>query len=443
VVPQRGSLAQLRSCRKGGWSGDGLRTRYLNRGKVAHALSGPPRGFFTDWERFPAKACCCGPHPAALSSFASSPDPSTHQLGRRDVTKAPAVHRVGSRVARVPTTRLRQRDPTATMSAVAETGAGTWLMMLRDVSHAIRVAGQRRVMAALALDAETGLAHGYSVAATGQEALAEAFRVGTTRPPVPLLPGRPERILCSATIGGEVRRMLTDLFDHGGAPPVEEIVDALEAEDIFDSFLGHMAGRGQPTELATPEDWAMFFEVSRRYTEAEPWTRWSDINHLHLDLRLRSQETRYLALVLGNEGIQRGLVLYPGEILPAGLSEPVPPSQVNLPLGTLNFYLDPTRKAPPEYVGKALRYGWPGESKLVPLYMAIGEGGAPFDIGLADVQRITLALTAVLEHDARVMVVEGESATSSGQVTLSDGGTATFAIRQAPAEQSLDEGVRF
>jgi hypothetical protein len=114
-------------------------------------------------------------------------------------------------------------------------------------------AGQRRVMAALALDAETGLAHGYSVAATGQEALAEAFRLGTTRPPVPLPPGRPERILCSATIVGEVRRMLTDLLDHGGAPPVEEIVDALEAEDIFDSFLGHMAGRGQPTELASPE----------------------------------------------------------------------------------------------------------------------------------------------------------------------------------------------
>jgi hypothetical protein len=328
------------------------------------------------------------------------------------------------------------------MSAVAENGAGTWLVMLRDVSDSVRVAGQRRVMAALALDADTGLARGFSMAASGRKALTEAFGAGRTRPAGPLPPGRPERILCSGAIVDDVSRTLAELFDHGAAPPVEEIVNAFEAEDIFDSFLGHMAGRNQPAELATPDDWAMFFEVSRRYTEAEPWTRWSDINRLHLDLRLRSQETRYLALVLGNEGIQRGLVLYPGETLPTGLSEAVPASQVNLPPGTLNFYLDPTREAPPEYVGKALRYGWPGDSKLIPLYMAIGEGGAPFDLGLADVQRITLALAAVLKHDARGLVVEGESAASSGLVTLSDGGTGTFAIRQAPAEESLDEGVR-
>src|ERR1700736_394372 len=196
------------------------------------------------------------------------------------------------------------------MSAVAENGAGTWLVMLRDVSDSVRVAGQRRVMAALALDADTGLARGFSMAASGRKALTEAFRAGRTRPAGLLPPGRPERILCSGAIVDDVSRTLAELFDQGAAPPVEEIVDAFEAEDIFDSFLGHMAGRNQPAELATSEDWAMFFEVSRRFPEAEPWTRWSDVNHLHLDLRLRSQETRYLALVLGNEGIQRGLVLY-------------------------------------------------------------------------------------------------------------------------------------
>jgi hypothetical protein len=36
-------------------------------------------------------------------------------------------------------------------------------------------------------------------------------------------------------------------------PPVDEIVPGAEAEDIFDSFVGAIAGRPQPDPLKGPE----------------------------------------------------------------------------------------------------------------------------------------------------------------------------------------------
>ena len=51
----------------------------------------------------------------------------------------------------------------------------TWMVLLRNVSHAVRVVGEDQLMAALALHAETGLVLGVSIQGTAAEALAGAL----------------------------------------------------------------------------------------------------------------------------------------------------------------------------------------------------------------------------------------------------------------------------
>src|SRR5450756_991535 len=51
----------------------------------------------------------------------------------------------------------------------------TWIVLLRNVSHAVHVAGEEQLMAALVLHAETGLVLGVSIQGTAAEALAGAF----------------------------------------------------------------------------------------------------------------------------------------------------------------------------------------------------------------------------------------------------------------------------
>ncbi len=56
---------------------------------------------------------------------------------------------------------------------------------------------------------------------------------------------------------------------------------------------------------------------------------------------------------------------------------------------------------PPELVAKALRYGWPSGAELIPLFLRLGPDDDGGDLGRLDVQRLTVALTAVTSHDAR------------------------------------------
>ena len=58
----------------------------------------------------------------------------------------------------------------------------TWIVLIRDVSHAVRVDGESRVAASLVLDADTGLVRGMSVDQSGADACAQAMRTALTRP---------------------------------------------------------------------------------------------------------------------------------------------------------------------------------------------------------------------------------------------------------------------
>src|SRR5437868_6628355 len=44
-------------------------------------------------------------------------------------------------------------------------------------------------------------------------------------------------------------------------------------EDVFDSLIGHLAGRHQPEHLPTPADWAMLFRQANAFVQARPWQR--------------------------------------------------------------------------------------------------------------------------------------------------------------------------
>jgi hypothetical protein len=318
------------------------------------------------------------------------------------------------------------------MAPVADS-TDTWLVLLRDVSRAIRVRGHSQLKAGLVLDVNTGLVRGLAVAPTDAEALTEAFSTALSKPAGTLPPGRPDRVLCGPGLAEPVIETLESLTSTPSLAPITEVQPAAEAEDIFDSFIGHMAGRAQPQELPAPEDWRLLFDQTLRFVGAAPWARWHDGIDLAIEVVTGGETTRHAAVVMGNAGLQHGLVLYPGDAAPAGLKAWEPSQPGPTPSGTLLCLLDAPGESPPELTAKALRYGWPEGAELFPAFVAVGpdeNGGDPARI---DVHRLTVAMAAVIAHDARGPVVaQPTTGASTGQVPLTHGQHGSFTIHQRP-----------
>jgi hypothetical protein len=298
----------------------------------------------------------------------------------------------------------------------------TWIVLVRDVSHTVRIDGESCVVASLVLDADTGLVRGMSVGQTGADACVQAMRSALTRPAGGLSPMRPSRVLCGIGHRELVATQLAVVLGDGPLPEVSEVVSA-EAEDILDSFVGHMAGRAQPDQFATPGDWAMLVEHADAYRRAAPWRRWTDQDHLDLVVRVDGTPARYVTIVIGAEGVQHGLVLYPGGALPAGLGDWRPGAPTPVPAGAILFYLDPPAEAPQEFTAKAARYGWPADADLTPVWLSTGQHG-PADLDRAAVQRLTLAIAAVLARDRH----PGRSGPTTGTCTLAAGQQGSYTL---------------
>ena len=310
---------------------------------------------------------------------------------------------------------------------------GTWLALARDVSQSVRVQGEPKVKAGMVLDMATGLVRGVAVGSSEMEALVHAFSMGLSRPAGGVPPGRPDEVLCPSALKVHVEEVLFSLGVVGPVPPVREIVPPAEAEDVFDSFIGHMAGRAQPAEPPSPSDWSLLYHHALAVYEAAPWERWHDRDLLALEMTIDRACRRYTAVVLGNAGIQRGLAVYAGDRPPAGLEDWVPGRPPPNPSGALVLTLDPPADLPRDLRAKALRYGWPPEAELLPVALRFGpegEGGDPSD---SEVQTLVVAMAAVTVHDARgpLRVRPGADA-STGTVSLAGGRTATFSITQEP-----------
>ncbi|MDQ2724363.1 MAG: hypothetical protein M3Y36_02545 [Actinomycetota bacterium] len=305
----------------------------------------------------------------------------------------------------------------------------TWIVMLRDVSLAVRVSGEPVVMASLVLDMGTGLALGNGSATTGRAALAQALGTALTRPAGSLPPARPDLVLCVPEHVATIEAELAALDVAGPTPPITGVEPVAEAEDIFDSLIGHLSGRIQPEQLPTPADWHVLFAHALRYQREQPWTRWSDAAHLAVTVTVGEVPSTYVATVIGAEGVQRGLILHPGTALPAGL-DGTPGIAAAVRAGTLMFFLDPPSEAPPGFAAKAARYGWPDDAELIPSWVASGPDG-PEDVSSNDVERIGVAIAAVLSHDGRgPMVVDATTDTTTGEVDLAGDQRASFSVHQ-------------
>lgn len=308
----------------------------------------------------------------------------------------------------------------------------TWMVLLRDVSHVVRVAGEDRIMAALVLHAETGLVLGISVSGTAAEALAGAFHAALTNQAADLLPEPPARVVSLDEVAPEVRKAVAAASI--GSPQLIEAGSLAEAEDIFDSLVGHMAGRVQPTEPPSAQDWSLLVGQALAYLRAEPWVRWSDVVPLGVQLMVDGTAASYVAMVMGNAGIQRGLALYPGVTLPPGLRSPGPGSGPAsaleaTPSGTLLLMLDGPGEIPDEFANKALRYGWPADAAYLPTLVGVGSDG-PSDISGVDAQRLQMAMAAVLAIDSRGPVLAQGPLSSTGRVALADGAFGDYVITQ-------------
>jgi len=315
---------------------------------------------------------------------------------------------------------------------------GTWLILSRDISESVRIDGEPQVRAGMVLDMETGLVRGVAAGATEVDAVAQAVEMGLTRPAGTLPPGRPDEVLCAPGLEPQVNDILSSLIAGGRLPPVRAIEPPADAEDIFDSFVGHMSGRPQPDEPPNPSDWELLYRRAFEFYRGAPWTRWDDGTVLTLETSIHTADGGLAAVVMGNSGIQHGLVLYPGGQLPDGLDDWEPGLPVPMPSGTLSLMLDPPSELPPDLRNKAFRYGWPPDAELVPAVLRLGrEGGG--DPGEADAQLLAVALAAVTAHDARGPIAVGSAdQVTIGEIVLGNGRTASFSIAQKPPTPAPD-----
>jgi hypothetical protein len=300
--------------------------------------------------------------------------------------------------------------------------------MSRDVSHAVRVADQPVVVAALILDVDTGLIRGLSVSEDVRDALAQAVERALNEPAGSLPPGHPQRILAAVGLGDLVAAELGRRPGLNLIPPVDEIVPGAEAEDIFDSFVGSMAGRRQPSDPPTPADWKVLFDQVQTYAEAAPWKRWADDIDFVVDVAVDGERRQVKAVVMGNAGIQPGLALFPGEVVEADLEHRDPAAPWPCDPETLACTLDNPAGVPVEIRARAIRYGWPETAHLVPSFFGVDEEGGR-DFSTADARLFAVVTAAVLSHDSRHRrPLPKPGLPTEGHVAIPNSGSARYSV---------------
>jgi hypothetical protein len=295
-----------------------------------------------------------------------------------------------------------------------------WLVLAHDVSDSVRIDGQSTVAAALVLNAESGLILASGVGARSSGAVLDALKNGWQGA---VRKGERRQILCAPELAKVVRRHVAGLAIDAEVVVVDPV---LEAEDVFDSLVGHLAGRRQPADLPSPAHWSMLFRQTRAFAEAQPWRSLADEDILDVELRVGASVTSGLCVVLGNAGITRGLALYPHGTRPqAIMAGGIPPS------GTLCLTLDTRAELPERIVAKARRYRWPEELALWPLFFAWTDDAAA-DLSAEQTAVLTLALAAALSHHQ-----EPRSPHHEGELILAEGERGRYRVRSlAPAQRA-------
>jgi hypothetical protein len=313
----------------------------------------------------------------------------------------------------------------------------TWLVLARDVPPTVRVQGMDDLDAALVLDVDTGLVLGVAIETGLDRVLERAFAHALTTPVGDPPPGPPARVLCAIGLADPAVSALSAMA-LDTLPPIIEVAPGPEAEDIFDSFLGHMAGRKQPEETPTPADWLLLIEHALAFRRGEPWVRWSDEQELAVVLQNPDgAENSFTAVIMGQAGVQRGLALYPGDELPPGLRDRRPPEHP--PAEVLLLLLDPVDELPTDLAAKAVRYGWPADDELMPVFMTTTSAGAE-EVSRSASEQLAAGLAAVVALDRRgPALVTTAPPTVSGSVTVASGTPIGFRALLRPAAPEREE----
>jgi hypothetical protein len=304
--------------------------------------------------------------------------------------------------------------------------APVWIVMVRDATDSATVAGMRHTMISMIVDGDTGMVRGVSVGASARNACTDAMNTALTTAMGPVAPGRPRAVLVSGVKPAEVRAGLIKLIGSEALPPVEPVDPVDQAEDIFDSLVGQLAGRRQPAEFATPDDWRALVAAGAAYARAKPWRSWSDEDVLRVVVGVDGVSAPCVGLVLGAAGTQIGFNLIPGTQVPARMDRWRPGQPLPMPSGSMILWLDSAAETGSVFVNKARRYGWPTDLDLWPTWLAV-EKGDPSDLGRDEVRRLTVALVAVVSRHADLMA--RTEPRWSGSATLADGAHAKYTFR--------------
>jgi hypothetical protein len=306
------------------------------------------------------------------------------------------------------------------------TGRRDVLVIARDISDSVQVGGLKTVAAAFAVDPATALILGSGMATGAAGALRDLLRNVSAAANGPEAP----RLLCPPELLGMV---------EGGLPAawrkaeIAAVQPGVEVEDLFDSLVGHLAGRTQPSDLPSPADWSMLFRQAQAFVEAAPWRRLPDDVRLQMDLRQGGTAFHSVGIILGNGGVTYGFALYPGDAEPAGHAtrfDPMAP-----PAGTLVMTLDVAAELPGYLVAKARRYLWPDSLALLPVFFAwTGDGAA--DLSSDEVALLAMALAAAL-----VGADERHAAPAAGDMILSGGRSGHYQVEVGARVHDVDIGA--
>lgn len=271
--------------------------------------------------------------------------------------------------------------------------ATAWLVVQRNLTGSVRVADTPEVWLTVIFTTPSRRVVGMHVAGTADHSLRAALTMAVTRPARGAPRQRPEAVLTSEALVVPVRDLLREAV---GAVGVDEVVTPDWAEDLLGELTAHLAGRPQAGSPPVPEQWALLYQQTAAYVRAAPWRRRADDVHLRLEVSIGSRRADWVAIVTGNAGISRGLVLCSGRVVPPELLSDAP--EAHPPPGTCHLALGPAQGAPPELRERALRYGWPPSFDEIPLFVTVAPEG-PREIGRDRVDVMTVALAATIEHD--------------------------------------------
>lgn len=247
--------------------------------------------------------------------------------------------------------------------------------------------GASTVFGTMVLDLARGMVLASQLAPEADASLREALHLAMVSPADGREPAPPAALLCSPDLARQVAEQAVSV----GADVVILAVDPpLEAENMFDALIGHLVGRGAEPDFPTSTDWSVLYEQTLRYADRRPWKRITDDTWFGLRVVAGEDEAQMTAVVLGNAGIQSGLVLCPEGAVPfhGGRFRPE-----EVPGGTLLLSLD--EEVPADLKVRAARYGWPSSSATTPTFFRL-EANQGRDINQTEARFLSLALAAVL-----------------------------------------------